>query len=556
MNSYQKLFTFLSIFTISIAFSQRTEPLTHHLSAWEKELMQNTTRSFTETPPPTGEVRNIAEWEAMESVLVAYTNGFGVPLNLIAEMSQDCNITTIVSGPSEENTVNNIYTSNGVNTANCTYVYQDPDSYWTRDYSPWFIAVDDSEVAIINFPYNRPRPNDNDVPILMANDLGIDLYGMDVTHTGGNYMCDGYGMAASTDLVWEDNTSQSHGDIDTKMQDYLGIDTYHVTLDPLDDYIKHIDCWGKFLDVDKVLITEVPASDYRYDNYEFVANYFAGQNCSWGYPYEVIRVQAAAYNQNDINPYTNSLILNDKIFVPQTGSSLDDEALAVYESAMPGYQIFGVFSNSWINSDALHCRTHGVADREMLYIEHYPLYGALAFQSNYTIEADVVSYGGSPISSGFPKLYYQQNGGSWEEVDMQNTMGNTYTADIPGLNDSNDVAYYIYAENDNNKTESHPRIGASDPHLFSYSGGSVGTDDLVDNNYVNLYPNPSNTYVTLKTTLLTGTISVCNTNGQQVYLSNFNNPSTKINVADFTSGIYFVKVISDNASFTKKLIVD
>lgn len=556
MTSINKLFALVSILTFSVAFAQQTEPLTHHLSTWEKELMQNSTRSFTETPPPTGEVRNIAEWEAMESVLVAYTGGFGVPLSLIAEMSQDCNITTIVSGSSEETAVNNIYSNNGVNTANCTYVYQDPDSYWTRDYSPWYIAIDDSEVAIINFPYNRPRPNDNDAPILMANTLGIDLYGMDVTHTGGNYMTDGYGKAASTDLVWEDNTSQSHAQINTKMQDYLGIDTYHVTLDPLDDYIKHIDCWGKFLDVDKVLITEVPTSDYRYDDYEFVANYFASQNCSWGYPYEVIRVQAATYSAGDINPYTNSLILNDKVFVPQTGSSLDDDAIAVYEAVMPGYEIFGVFSNSWINSDALHCRTHGIADREMLYIEHYPLYSALTFQSEYVIEADVVSYGGSAISSGFPKLFYQQNGGAWEEVEMQNTTVNTYTADIPGLNGSNDVAYYIYAENDNSKTESHPRIGVSDPHLFSYSGGSIGLNEFAENNDVTIFPNPTSESFSLNTTLDTGVVTIYNTNGQQVYTTRFTEPNTNINVATFTTGIYIVKVESENHSITRKLVVE
>ena len=139
---------------------------------------------------------------------------------------------------------------------------------------------------------------------------------------------------------------------------------------------------------------------------------------------------------------------------------------------------------------------------------------------------------------------------------MQNTTGNTYTANIPGLNDSNDVAYYIYAENDNSKTESHPRIGVSDPHLFSYSGGSIGIDDLANNNDVSIYPNPSNSIVTLQTTLLSGTISVCNTNGQQVYYTNFNEPSTRIDIRDFTSGIYFVKITSDNASFTKKLIVE
>lgn len=547
---------YLALFTFSISFSQQKEPLTHILSSWEKELMQNTTRSFTETAPPTGEVRNIAEWEAMESVLIAYTGGFGIPVSLIAEMSQDCKITTIVANASEETTVNNYFSSNGVNTANCTYVYQNPDSYWTRDYSPWFIAVDDSEVAIINFPYNRPRPHDNDAPILMANELGVDLYGMDVTHTGGNYMCDGYGMAASTDLVWEDNTSQTHAQVNTKMHDYLGIDNYHVTLDPLDDYIKHIDCWGKYLDVDKVLITEVPASDYRYDDYEAVANYFATQNCSWGYPYEVIRVQAADITTGDVNPYTNSLILNNKVFVPQTGSSLDADALAVYETAMPGYEIFGVYSSSWINSDALHCRTHGIADREMLYIKHYPIHGDVSFQTNYTIEADVVSYGGSAISAGFPKLHYQQNGGTWHEVNMINTTGNTYTAAIPGLNGVNTVAYYITAENENAKSESQPRMGADDPHLFSYSGGNIGIDDLTTSNAFSIYPNPTQACFTLHSNVDSGVVSIYNITGQQLVHLKLASKNTKINLQGYKKGVYFIELTNKEGIFTQKLLVE
>jgi len=287
-------------------------------------------------------------------------------------------------------------------------------------------------------------------------------------------MCDGYGAAASTDLVWDEET-QTPEQINTKMLNYLGITNYHVTADPLDDYIKHIDCWGKFLDVDKILITQVPESDDRYDDYEALATYFSNQNCSWGYPYEVIRVQAADYNDNDVNPYTNSLILNNKVFVPQTGSSIDDDAIATYEAAMPGYEIFGVYSSGWYNTDALHCRTHGIADREMLYIKHFPLHGDIAYQTNFTIEAEVTSYGGSPISSGFPKLFYRQNSGTWQEIIMTNTSGITYSADIPGIGGDNFVEYYIYAENNNGKAESHPLIGAADPHSFSYSGGNILT---------------------------------------------------------------------------------
>ena len=76
----------------------------------------------------------------------------------------------------------------------------------------------------------------------------------------------------------------------------------------------------------------------------------------YGEPWEVSRVYTPS-NQ----PYTNSLILNNKVFVPITNSSWDDEALAVYQDALPGYEVLG-FTGSWESTDALHCRVKGIPD--------------------------------------------------------------------------------------------------------------------------------------------------------------------------------------------------
>ena len=87
----------------------------------------------------------------------------------------------------------------------------------------------------------------------------------------------------------------------------------------------------------------------------------------YGEPWEVFRVYTGS-NQ----PYTNSIILNDKVLVPIVNSSYDDDALAVYEEALPGYEVLG-FSGSWESTDALHCRAKGIPDLEMLQIFHNPL---------------------------------------------------------------------------------------------------------------------------------------------------------------------------------------
>ena len=61
-------------------------------------------------------------------------------------------------------------------------------------------------------------------------------------------------------------------------------------------------------------------------------DYFENIPNSYGEPWQIFR----AYTPSN-QPYTNSLILNEKVLVPIMNSSWDDDALAVYEDALPGY---------------------------------------------------------------------------------------------------------------------------------------------------------------------------------------------------------------------------
>ena len=430
----------------------------HWLTEEEKTRTDEIGRDFYETEPPVGPVINIAEFNKMQGVLIRYP--FGIPYDLIAEMSQEIMVTTIVLNQSQENTVTNNYTSNGVNLDNCNFLHASSDSYWTRDYGPWYIIDGNYEVGIVNFPYNRPRPNDNDIPIEVADFLGINLFGMNLIHTGGNYMTDGMGISSSSDLVWEENPDLSHAEVDQLVEDYLGIETYHVVPDPNNTYIDHIDCWGKFLDVDKVLIRSVPESHPQYDEIEATAEYYANQVSAYGNNYQVYRV----YTPNN-QPYTNSLILNDRVFVPITGSGWDDDALAAYEEAMPGYEVMG-FTGSWESTDALHCRAKGIADLGMLYIEHLPILDIAPSGIEYVIEAEVIPLSGAALVEDFTLLYYQVNNGDFIPVVMTLSAGNTYMGIIPSQPDGSEIGYFIQANDESGRVAAHPFMGPLDPHTF------------------------------------------------------------------------------------------
>lgn len=439
--------------------------LTHQMTPEEALNRHLIGRDFVETPPPTGTITSLAEFERAKGVLVRYP--FGIPVALIREMARDAIVTTLVTGTSEENTVRAQYTSAGVNLDNCNFIYAPSDSYWTRDFGPWFVSYGDNQVGIVDFPYNRPRPNDDNVPVKVAESLGLPLFGMNVIHTGGNYMTDNYGMAASTTIAYTENSSQTPAQVDQKMQNYLGISDYHVLEDPNNTYIDHIDCWGKYLAPSKVLIRSVPVSHPQYDELEATAAYFEGTICPWGVPYEVFRV-----NTPQNQPYTNSFILNDKVFVPIMGTSYDEAALEVYRQAMPGYQIFGIIGQSstpWESTDALHCRTHEMADPDMLNIRHYPLLASQPVAYSYTLEANIAAFSGQEVIADSVLLYYRVNPNIYtpfEAVNMTHASGNQWTANIQSPEPGSTIQYYIHAADASGRSENHPFIGKSDPHEF------------------------------------------------------------------------------------------
>lgn len=534
----------------------------HMLDSSELYLPKIPTKAFTQTPPPTGTIRAIAEWEPAQAVVVSYPGNFGIPYSEIAELSENDHVITIVTSYSQQTTVTNNYTSNGVNLANCSFVIAPLDSYWTRDYGPWFIMTNNNTVAIIDFPYNRPaRANDDNVPVVLAGTslLNMPLYGMDVTHTGGNYMCDGMGVAAMTDLV-EDEETLTHSQIDTAFKQYMGITKNYITTDPLGEYIKHIDCWGKFLDVDKILIASVPTSNPQYSAYEAMAAYWANEVSSYGNNYQVYRV----YESNG-QAYTNSLILNKKVFVPIStsyGTTNNNAALAVYQQAMPGYEIIGVTYSGWQSTDALHCRSHEIADKGMLYIKHLPLLGEKPILSQYPINAEVYALSGSavvPDSVWMKYRVYHGSWGIWTKVNMTNTSGNTWTANIPQQQGGDTIAYYIHASDLSPRNTTHPLIGQPDPHKF-YLNGITGVEEknqtnavvfpnpAVDNIFVQLY-NPENSQVQ---------ITLIDLLGKQVANlteDNLDNHMLKIDASKLPAGPYFLNVTSGKYTVTRKIML-
>ena len=411
------------------------------------------------TPAPQGPVRNPAEWEPMTGVIIRWP--LGLPVSLIAEMSEDIEVYTIVANSSQQAQATSTYQSGGVNIDNVYFILAPTNSIWTRDYGPWFIIDGEGNQGIVDHIYNRPRPQDDLIPQVIGSDWGIPVYGMDLIHTGGNHMSDGLGVSMSTRLVYDENPDKTQAEVDSIMKAYLGND-YTVLEYVESGGIHHIDCWAKFLDPATILVKEVLPGHPSYHLLNQRAESLATQTSSWERPYTVIRIPCPSGTA-----YTNSIILNNKVLVPIFGAPADTTAIRIYQEALPGYEILG-FYGSWYENDAIHCRIMGVTDRFMLFVNHIPLFDTETYDEDYLVSVEIKDHSGMGLLPESLLIYYRTETSPYDTTHLQSTPDpDSFYAQIPFQPPGTVVSYYIKAADSSGRVVTHPPIGAPGAHTFT-----------------------------------------------------------------------------------------
>lgn len=447
---------------------QKIKSLPIELTPEEMTRLDEIGITHQKTAPPTGPARNPAEWEPMTGAIIRWP--LGIPVSLIAEMSEDIEIYTIVANSSQQASATSTYQSGGVNMDNVFFIMAPTNSIWTRDYGPWFIFDGAGNYGIVDHIYNRPRPYDDVIPEVIGSEWGVPVYGMDLTHTGGNHMSDGLGMSMSTRLVYYENPDKTPREVDSIMKDYLG--NAYTVLDYIESGgIHHIDCWAKFLDPTTILIKDASPGHPSYDLLNARADYLATQISAWGRPYTIVRVYCpSGYPET---AYTNSIILNNKVFVPISNSPWDTTALRVYQEAMPGYEILG-FYGSWYDNDAIHCRIMGVTDRYMLFVDHIPLFDTDIYDQDYLVWVNIKDYSETGLISDSLLVYYSIDSSPYDTVHLQSfSKVDSFYAYIPAQPPGTEISYFIKAADNSERVVTHPPMGAPNAHVFHITGENV-----------------------------------------------------------------------------------
>lgn len=479
------LHTVLGLLIYVGVLGQETDVLPRYLTPAEQQLLSTYQPPSSEsvTPPPSFSVRNMAEWEEVEYLVIAWT-GFPIIQSQIVDAAQEeCKVLICCN---DSNSVKTVLTSYGVPLTNVEYLETPYNSIWIRDYFANSVYRDDVDsLYLVDWIYNRPRPLDDALPNAVASELALFVFSMteapnDLVNTGGNYMSDGWGRAFASELVIEENgvngsfnlTNKTEAQIDTIIKHYLGVEPY-IKMDALPyDIINHIDMHMKLINEHTLLVGEFPSglSDGPQieANLQYVLNNYSDH---WGMPFDLKRLPmpssaSGAYPPNAYyRTYSNSIFINKTLLVPTYTPQFDTTALRLYAEYLPGYNIVPINCQDIIPlAGALHCITHTVGVGDPLLISHRAqsdqFFGTLGGGSGGFMDfpQKAIVKHRSGVQS--VDLYYSvDSGATFQMLPMQPT-GNSdeFEASIPVavVNGVFQVQYYIHAQSQSGKSITRP----------------------------------------------------------------------------------------------------
>ena len=566
------------LFIWAISSTQlNSQSLPHLMTATERDAMPSYLHSRVGSSsaintPPSSPVRTIAEWEELQGLTITWTSFQSILKEIVRFAKQETRVYIVCNNAT---TVINYLASYGIDTVNVTCLQLPYNSVWCRDYGPWSAYTNDVDSLLtIDWIYNRPRPLDDNLPVLLANQINTPVYQTitspwNLVHTGGNFMTDGFGTGLSSNLIIDENPSKTEAQIDTIMQRFMGINRY-VKMSTLPyDQIHHIDMHMKLLDEETIMMGQYPpgiADGPQIEaNLLYVLNNF---NSVFGTPYKVVRIPMPADNgqypsgSGRYFTYTNSSFINKTIIVPAYNIPDDSIALQIYRDAMPGYNVIGINSLASIGSlGSLHCITKEIGTNDPLLISHQPLSDTYDDVNPYTVQVLMKHRSGIADAT----LWYRTDTlQPYFSVPM--TVGfnpDYWLADIPPQPVGSTIYYYVHGLAASGKQQVRPMpapLGYWKFEVLSSTGINVVENAITPGI---AFPNPSKgitcipVHSIFSNEIEVGIYDVLGKKVESIYKGMTYQGENRyfIDTSAIPSGVYLIAISANNRIYNQKLIV-
>jgi agmatine/peptidylarginine deiminase len=334
------------------------------------------------THPPTENIRWAAQFEFMSGCLIAWPvmrRDYDTVFCHIVDEIQDVGfVFMLYRNAIERDTIIQVLLRQGVPLDSLIWLNVQYDTWWTRDYGPQNIFYVNTGIRAIVDNYCIYGLQDNAVNNRLAQIWGTDLYSTPMFCEGGNLLNDGMGRVFCTEeILWENHLAQllaphfqqpmglNENGVRQVFQDYLNVD---LVIFPEPPISPHLDMSAKLVDPETWIIGQWPPDDPNTPVIDQIIDILDTMVAPTGNPYTIYRVQQPPRLPNGYwRTYTNSYLQNGKILVAIYGTEEDSSALAVFQTALPDYEVVGINCCAMDNSGgAIHCSTHEISESEAL----------------------------------------------------------------------------------------------------------------------------------------------------------------------------------------------
>ncbi len=467
---------------------------------------------------PSNRPRMVAEWESAIGVLIAWP--LSIPKELVMELAKDTKLYILIADTKARKEAVQWLTKWDITPDKVRFITspQGIDVSWTRDWGPHAvftqegvmkladakylygtplsgISCDDSLHFIFdNYDYRTQQTKvDDAIPDFIGAALDEDVIKLPFAFTGGNVITDGQESGFSTCVILNENRYNGVTE-EVFMRDVnqlLGMDKYQIISNFENHGIQHIDCFMKMLDEDRLFVLRPPKDHPLYDQYEGIVNQELSKlKNAHGRPYTILRLDTDRYDGDALAAYSNSLILNQTVYVPLFGIHQDSVALKQWAAAMPGYtikgflfplnhnkkmdyyrpQVYDLYGTiGWDGGDALHCRTRAIWDPNMIFMSVDRLPDTLMKAKSYTVNVIIKDYSkGSLVPEGLLLDWQVRGEKIWKTLSLVPTaFKDQYSATIPGNMADVTIDYYVEAKSNWGTHAVMPRTAPAGYYTFT-----------------------------------------------------------------------------------------
>lgn len=330
-------------------------PLPRGLAPHERALAPLPVWPMANRVPPPGPVRAQAEYEENDGLLIRWGALNSVLTEIVVAvttLTPDARMYIVVSGSSQEATATSTLSAAGANMARVTFITAPSDSVWMRDYGPRFVDNNGAR-AIVDHTYNRPRPNDNNIPTVISNLWNEQRFLLPLNHGGGNFHLFSTRRSFMTQLIVNENPGTTAQQVRDLYLAYQGLDLTLVDPFPASfDSTQHIDMWTLPVDDDEIIVSSYPSS---VGTPSTIADAFATARANEGMT--VYRTPGFR-SGNSHYTYANSVVINNLVLLCRFNGfdTQNAQARTVFEQAFQDKTIVQVDCTQIITlAGAIHC---------------------------------------------------------------------------------------------------------------------------------------------------------------------------------------------------------